>query len=256
MGHRFARSGDRFGFASAAGAGFPQLLGVYETQYERVAVLKVLCLIEEVDLNRRGAYDRIKNLVTAADVPIRKMRTDTYLVPNTSHFVQSANSAYNIPVDRDDTRIVFGEVGELTEPMDEGTLHERLAAEAPFMLHKLLEMDIPGPFDSRLWLPVLNTPVKEQVIAGTFNAEPSESELSVDNFGRRCLRPGGFAPRVLVWDSYMEFMSLEENADVAPVHRNALLGLLKERCHLDISTKKKRIDGRSEHVYEGIQIAS
>lgn len=216
---------------------------------------KVLCLIEEVDLCRRGAYERIKNLITAPEVSIRKMRTDTYTVPNISHFIHTANSPYFVPSEREDTRITIGKVAPLAEPIEEADLHERLKEEAPYMLRKLLTMEITRPIDSRLWLPALNTSVKEEIVCGVYGSDLSESQQAVIDFNEKCLKAGGEEVRAKVWDAYLRFMGKPAYEGVPPVHRNQLLSVLNDQCHLGItSTRKRTGNGEREYFYDGITL--
>ena len=60
-----------------------------------------------------GAHDRIKEYVTARTLSIREMRTNVYQVPNTTHWIQTANYQSHCPVFPGDTRITVIEVGDL-----------------------------------------------------------------------------------------------------------------------------------------------
>ena len=54
----------------------------------------ILCAIEEKNIaTAPGARNRIKDYVTGRTLSIRKMRTDAFLVPNTTHWIQCANDA-------------------------------------------------------------------------------------------------------------------------------------------------------------------
>ena len=60
-----------------------------------------------------GAHSRIKEYVTARTLSIRQMRTNTYQVPNTTHWIQCANNQSACPVIAGDTRITVIEVSDL-----------------------------------------------------------------------------------------------------------------------------------------------
>ena len=65
----------------------------------------ILATVEEVDISKTpGALNKIKDMVTSAVILIRKMPTDAYPVPNSLHFIQTANSANHCPVFPGDTR--------------------------------------------------------------------------------------------------------------------------------------------------------
>ncbi len=217
---------------------------------------KVLCLIEEVDLNRGGAYERIKNLVTNPLVPIRRMRTDTYRVRNISHFIHTAQDPDFVPVEADDMRIVIGQVQPLSEPVKAQEFHERLKAEAPSMLRKLLDMDLPEPSDRRLWLPVVQTAVKEQLIAGVYgDGGPTASEQTVIRFVDQCVKRVGAEPIHNVLSAYCNFLHADDqSSNVPPVPKNAFLKTLKECCHLDVTSRQHRIEGKQVWCYDGISL--
>ena len=59
----------------------------------------IICAVEEKDLSAvPGAHARIKEWVTARTLSIRQMRTNTYQVPNTTHWIQTANAQSHCPV--------------------------------------------------------------------------------------------------------------------------------------------------------------
>ena len=58
----------------------------------------IICAVEEMDITLTpGAYARIKELTTARTIAIRQMRRDVYEVPNTTHWIQTANKAGGVP---------------------------------------------------------------------------------------------------------------------------------------------------------------
>jgi hypothetical protein len=91
-------------------------------------------------------------------LPIRKMRTDAYSQPNTTHWLQCANRQENCPVFPGDTRITVIYVDDLLPdqevPKKEMMVH--LENEAPHFMHTLLTMQLP-PVKGRLRLPVITT---------------------------------------------------------------------------------------------------
>ena len=137
----------------------------------------IVASIEEIDLMRtRGAYSKIKDWVTSEWLSIRQMRTDTYSILNTLHFVQVANDPSFCPIFPGDTRITMIFVPPLLDrlvPRDH--MREYLKEEAPHFLWTLLNVKLPPP-ESRLRLPVIVTDKKHR--AAKANQSPLEEFLS------------------------------------------------------------------------------
>ena len=124
----------------------------------------VICVVEEKDISSSPhAYNRIKEWVTAIQLSIRKMRQDSYTVPNTTHWIQCANDQGNCPIFKGDTRINVIYVGELEEDTEipKRDLMGRLEDEAPHFLKTLMDLELPQ-LEGRLRLPVIETHRKEK----------------------------------------------------------------------------------------------
>ncbi|MGE0536261.1 MAG: DUF5906 domain-containing protein [Pirellulales bacterium] len=123
----------------------------------------ILCVVEERDLSKTpGAANKIKDAVTSRTLAIRKMRTDVYQVPNTTHWIQCANYDHEVAIKSGDTRITVLVVPRLTSEIPKLDLLKGLADEAPFFLRTLLQLDLPKRI-SRLRLPVVETAAKQQI---------------------------------------------------------------------------------------------
>jgi hypothetical protein len=126
----------------------------------------IICVVEEKDISKSsGAYNKIKDWVTSRMISIRKMRTDSYEQPNTTHWIQCANDPGACPILPGDTRITSIYVYDL-EPDQEipkMILMDRLREEAPAFMRTLLDLELP-PIVGRLRLPVLWTPNKDRLI--------------------------------------------------------------------------------------------
>lgn len=123
----------------------------------------ILCVVEERDLSRAdSAHARIKEWVTGKTLSIRKMRTDSYEQPNTTHWFQAANSQDYCPVFKGDTRINVLNVPDLMaeQEIPKKLLLERLREEAPHVMFTLMNMELP-PVIHRLRLPVVMTENKQ-----------------------------------------------------------------------------------------------
>jgi len=122
----------------------------------------IICAVEEKDIALTpGAYARIKELVTARMIAIRQMRRDVYMVPNTTHWIQTSNKQAACPVASGDTRITVIEVGDLLKEQEvaKPEMLVKLTEEAPHILYTLLNMELP-PSTGRLRLPMVATPSK------------------------------------------------------------------------------------------------
>ena len=153
----------------------------------------VLAYIEEIDISKtRGALAKIKEWVLCPMLPIRQMRTDTYLLPNTLHFVQTANDGTYCPIMPGDTRITMVHVPPLADE-DEVARHlmeKYLVDEAPYFMRTIFNLDLP-PVKGRLRLPIVETTSKaraqairrnsvEQFIAESYHIITGERVLFKD----------------------------------------------------------------------------
>lgn len=137
----------------------------------------VLCFVEEIDLSKQGsvAYNRIKNWITSPEISIHAKFGDPYMVPNTCHFVHTANSRGYCPVFTDDTRITMSHVPVLAAEISKEELFEALEKEAPDFLGHLFSLELPKS-GRRLALPIINT--QDKIDAGLENQSLFEKFLS------------------------------------------------------------------------------
>jgi len=124
----------------------------------------VLAIIEERDIaSNPVAYPRLKDLITAKTLWLRKMYTDPFPVRNSLHFLMCANDRNKCPARLGDTRIIFCPVKKLTHEIPKPILMERLEEEAPHFTHTLVNLELPAA-KGRLQLPTINTRDKEEAI--------------------------------------------------------------------------------------------
>lgn len=121
----------------------------------------VLCVVEEVNLNRPGVYDRIKDYVTSKTISIHTKQKTPRTLPNTTHWIQTGNDLSYCPVFKGDTRITIIEVPEPPEKiLPKRMIFEELEKQAPAFLHALLDYRVP-PMRDRLMLPTIDSAAKE-----------------------------------------------------------------------------------------------
>lgn len=117
----------------------------------------ILCVVEEKDIsNIKGAYSKIKEVVTAIKLSIRRMRTDVYMVDNYTHWIQCANTAGALAMFDDDTRITVLYVDRLLREIPRHIMRQKLHEEAANFLRTLLDFRLP-PHTSRLRIPMIIT---------------------------------------------------------------------------------------------------
>ncbi|CAK9072285.1 Uncharacterized protein SCF082_LOCUS35585 [Durusdinium trenchii] len=121
----------------------------------------VLAVIEERNLPT-SAYTRLKDWITNPVLWIRRMRTDAYPIPNTTHWVQTANERTALLVQPGDTRITVIFVPMLEDEIPKPILIQRLQDEAPYFMRTVMDLKLP-PMTGRLRLPVVESATKEMV---------------------------------------------------------------------------------------------
>lgn len=125
----------------------------------------ILCSVEEIDLSQhKGAYNRIKDWVTAEVLPIHAKYREPYMAPNMTHWIQTANHHHHCPIFPGDTRITMAYVGNLDplEMIPKPEMFEMLKKEAPAFLAEIMNLEIP-PSNSRLNVPIIETAAKTSV---------------------------------------------------------------------------------------------
>lgn len=123
----------------------------------------ILCYIDEKDITKApGARDRMKEWVTGKMIPIRKMRMDTYMQVNTTHWCQCANSPRYCPISPNDTRITMIHVAPPEAEIPKDVLLDKLRSEAPAFMATLLDLNVPHAH-GRLRLPMVVTEGKRRM---------------------------------------------------------------------------------------------
>lgn len=126
----------------------------------------VLCLLEEVDLGgRKGVSAKLKALTTADKISIHPKGKTPFMQENTTHWVHCANSPAYVALEYDDTRTVLIKVEQPHQV--EADVPERLRAEIPQFIHKVLNHKLVRDPTSRLHLPVVETNEKRRQMRGS-----------------------------------------------------------------------------------------
>lgn len=140
----------------------------------------ILCIVEETDLKgNKKAYDKIKDWVTSLDLLIHPKTRTPFTVPNTTHWIQCANSYENCPVFPGDSRITMIQVSPLSpiELIPKKELLIRLESEARDFITMLLNLTLP-PSNDRLNVPVIVT--EDKKIAQQMNRTQLEEFLDTE----------------------------------------------------------------------------
>ena len=121
----------------------------------------ILCIVEEVNLQKdMAAYNRIKDYVTSRSISIHTKQKTPRMLPNTTHWIQTANDITYCPIFPGDSRITFIHVPQRPEVMvPKKIIIENLEREGPAFLNALLEYQVPEQRD-RLMVPVVETDEK------------------------------------------------------------------------------------------------
>lgn len=123
----------------------------------------VVCYVEEYDLNRnREAYNRIKHWSTSTEIQIHPKRGTPYMLPNSTHWIQTGNDHKFCPILPGDTRITMIRVHPLKNAIPKYEFRQRLIKEAPDFVTIMLNLELPTIID-RLGLPVIETEDKQVV---------------------------------------------------------------------------------------------
>jgi hypothetical protein len=136
------------------------------SNFESQLMGAVLCDLDDVDLSQRdGAiYQKMQSLLTNSEMSIEGKGANPIQVRNSTHWGHSANKADNCPIVNGDTRFVVVEVSPLEHEIPAPDFERALSREAPAYLHALFNLQMPEAA-GRLYLPVLNTPIKLRLMA-------------------------------------------------------------------------------------------
>lgn len=156
----------------------------------------ILCVVEEKNISKSpGAHAKIKDAVTSRRLSIRRMRTNSYMIDNMTHWLQCSNFQEDCPIFEGDTRITMMHVPQLKgAEIPKSLLLDRMKEEAPYFMRTLMDMQLP-PSTGRLRIPVVSTQHKQraeqlnrspmdQFIAENLHEAPGHTVLYVDFYTR------------------------------------------------------------------------
>lgn len=161
----------------------------------------VLCVVEETDLRKnKQAYERIKDWVTSRLLPIHRKGQTPYMIPNTTHWIQSANDPNACPIFTGDSRITMICVPAL-DPMDMVPKKQLLAEiekEAADFLASIMQVELP-PSNDRLNVPVITT--DEKLNLAQNNQSPLEAFIAEEchHAPGQTIKLSTFFDRFMVW---------------------------------------------------------
>lgn len=126
----------------------------------------IICVVEELNLRIvKGAYDRVKDWVTARTIVSHEKGKTPIEVTNSTHWIQCANNSDFCPIQIGDTRILMIKVDKPDIIMSREKLTNDLKSQAAAFLYEILNLEIPSAID-RLRVPLLETADKlEEQIA-------------------------------------------------------------------------------------------
>ena len=161
----------------------------------------VLCIVEETDLRKNiAAYNRIKDWVTARSILIHEKLRTPFLIPNSTHWIQCANSPDACPIFPGDVRIVSACVDELdpTELIPKKELLIKLESEAIDFITALMSLEIP-PSNDRLNVPVIATDDKALLEGRNMSALQTFITERCHNSPGHCIKFSEFFDKFVDW---------------------------------------------------------
>jgi hypothetical protein len=148
----------------------------------------LICVVEEINLSKSSvALNRIKDWVTARDILIHKKGETPYHAPNTTKWIQCANSPDYCPVFPGDTRItmIYVQSIDVISLIPKRDIITELEKEAPDFINGILKIEVP-PSTDRLNVPVIHTGEKKTLqLANETSLEAFLREKCVEAKGQR-----------------------------------------------------------------------
>ena len=168
-------------------SGYVEGTRMLNEQFNKAMAEAVLVYLDEEKVADKAAQ-KVKQYIEFGSIPIRMMRTDTFQFPNTSHWIACYNYADGVPVENGDERIIMVRVPLLYDDEKLKWDEEMLPAlenEKSDFLGTLMGMELP-PAATRLYLPVLLTDLKREVMEA--NAKADKPSCDLDELFKRLVQ--------------------------------------------------------------------
>jgi hypothetical protein len=159
----------------------------------------IICVTDEFNLAaNKGAYERLKDWITAKNITIHPKGDKPFQLANTTHWMQVANNPSFCPIQFGDTRMMLLFIDKPANPIPKQELIKRLIDEAPAFLWTIFNTEIPPPVD-RMRIPVILTEEKSEHVSN--NANPVEQFILDQMFPcpGHLVGFGEFCKRFQVW---------------------------------------------------------
>lgn len=158
--------------------GYVEGVRMLNEQFNKLLAGAVLVYLDEEKVEVRSAQ-KVKLYIDADQASIRMMRTDTFMFANRTHWIAAYNFKDGVPVEDGDKRIIMVHVPILFDDEKDDwndVMCSALEAERSDFLGSLWQLDLP-PSGNRLYLPVLSTPLKEEVMAADRKADKASLDI-------------------------------------------------------------------------------
>jgi len=221
-------------------------------QFNKLLAGAVLVYLDEEKVADKAAQ-KVKQYIEFATIPIRMMRTDTFNFLNTSHWIACYNYTDGVPVEDGDERIIMIRVPLLYDDeklkWDEEML-PALADEKSDFLGTLMTTDLP-PAATRLYLPVLMTDLKRQVMEG--GAKGDKPSCNLDELLERIVEIMEGRETFLGKSRDLQDALGEGSWSAAPNHLRRYLRSVEDRLQavgitLDLSDERRIVIGRASNA--------
>jgi hypothetical protein len=151
--------------------GYVEGVRMLNEPFNKMLAGAVLIYLDEEKVEARHAQ-KVKLYIDSDRVSIRMMRTDSFMFDNFTHWIACYNLKDGLPVENRDERIIMIHVPPLfdDEKLDwRKEMRPALKAERSDFLGTLMTREIPSS-GGRLYLPLLSTQLKQEVMAASADA--------------------------------------------------------------------------------------
>jgi hypothetical protein len=144
------------------GSGYALAENALTTDFNLDLKNAIIADLDDVSISSQAAK-KLLPFLTNDSIKIVGKGKDSIQVDNSTHWGHTANHVDSFWIPMGDQRTVAIEVGELVAEVPRETMDRCLLSEAPFYLRALFDLPMPEPA-SRLYLPVIDTPLKRRIM--------------------------------------------------------------------------------------------